>query len=247
MQKAVFSFFDLTGSMVEPWVKDGYQCFIFDIQHPNCPPRRQAEAGINPIKVSGDYTEWPAVINELMQEYIVEMIFSFPPCTDLAVSGAAHFAKKLMVDPLYRDKAMDMVYFAGNIAYGYGIPSIIENPVSVISSEWRKPDYMFHPYEYGGYLPEDDKSPHDLIPDRDAYTKKTCLWICNAPFNIPKKKPVDLPEDYTYSPQHLKLGGKSLKTKNIRSATPRGFAHAVWKANKDNFLPKQQPRFLAWG
>jgi len=29
----------------------------------------------------------------------------------------------------------------------------------------------------------------------------------------------------------LKLGGKSAKTKNIRSATPRGFAIAVMAAN----------------
>ena len=34
-----------------------------------------------------------------------------------------------------------------------------------------------------------------------------------------------------YSDQHNKLGGKSLKTKNIRSATPRGFAQAVFEAN----------------
>jgi len=34
-----------------------------------------------------------------------------------------------------------------------------------------------------------------------------------------------------YSDQFKKLGGKSLKTKNIRSATPRGFAKAVMIAN----------------
>ena len=35
----------------------------------------------------------------------------------------------------------------------------------------------------------------------------------------------------TGSPQWGKLGGKSLRTKNIRSATPRGFARAVFEAN----------------
>lgn len=34
-----------------------------------------------------------------------------------------------------------------------------------------------------------------------------------------------------HSRQHLKLGGRSMKTKNIRSATPRGFARAVFLAN----------------
>jgi hypothetical protein len=245
--KAVLSLFDLTGAMVEPWIKDGYQCFIFDIQHPDISIPDQLEAGTNPVKVSGDYQDWNLIIGRLVQDWKVEMIFSFPPCTDLAVSGASHFAKKLMVDPLYRQKAMDMVYFAGNIAYGYDIPCMIENPVSVISSEWRKPDYIFHPYEYGGYIPIEDKtSPYDLIPTRDAYTKKTCLWIRNGhdvDFNMPEKRPVELPTDYKYSPQHLKLGGKSLKTKNIRSATPRGFAYAIWDANRDNFkaTPTQYP------
>ena len=114
-----------------------------------------------------------------------------------------------------------------------------------ISSEWRKPDYIFHPYEYGGYIPIEDKtSPYDLIPTRDAYTKKTCLWIRNGhdvDFNMPEKRPVELPTDYKYSPQHLKLGGKSLKTKNIRSATPRGFAIAIWQANKDNLDAARYP------
>ena len=236
--KAVLSLFDLTGAMVEPWIKDDYQCFIFDIQHPDVSIPDQLEAGANPVKVSGDYQDWNLIIGRLVQDYTVEMLFSFPPCTDLAVSGASHFSKKLMIDPLYRQKAMDMVYFAGNIAYGYDLPCMIENPVSVISTEWRKPDYTFHPYEYGGYLPEDDESPYDLIPDRDAYTKKTCLWIRNGhkvDFHMPEKRPVELPEGYKYSPQHLKLGGKSLKTKNIRAATPRGFATAIWLANRDNF------------
>ena len=32
--------------------------------------------------------------------------------------------------------------------------------------------------------------------------------------------------------QHKKLGGKSERTKNIRSATPRGFSQAVYEVNK---------------
>lgn len=48
-------------------------------------------------------------------------------------------------------------------------------------------------------------------------------------FVMPEKKKVDW--DGLYSQQHRKLGGKSDKTKNIRSATPRGFARAVFLAN----------------
>ena len=49
---------------------------------------------------------------------------------------------------------------------------------------------------------------------------------------MPEKKPVEV--DNGYSDQHKKLGGKSLKTKNIRSATPREFAQAVFEANNQH-------------
>ena len=230
MKAAIVSLFDLTGGMVQPWVEAGYQCFIFDIQHPDVSITQQLQEGANPVKISGDYSKWGAVGYTIFNNFDVKMLFSFPPCTDLAVSGASHFKKKEQADPEYRNKAMAMVHTGENIATFYDVPFMIENPVSVISSLWRKPDYIFHPYEYGGYLGADDVSPYDVIPAQDRYTKKTCLWTGNG-FIMPEKKPVELPTNYKYSPQHLKLGGAGLKTKNLRSVTPRGFAWAVKFAN----------------
>jgi hypothetical protein len=57
---------------------------------------------------------------------------------------------------------------------------MLENPVGVLSSYWRKPDHTFDPCDYGGYL----------NPAGDAYTKKTCLWTGGG-FIMPGKKPVD--------------------------------------------------------
>ena len=80
----------------------------------------------------------------------------------------------------------------------------------------------------------DDQAEHPLWPDyiaaKDAYPKKTCLWTGNG-FTMPWTDAVE-PED-GHSRQHLKLGGKSMKTKNIRSATPRGFAKAVYEFNSE--------------
>ena len=101
----------------------------------------------------------------------------------------------------------------------------------MLSTLWRKPNYSFHPYEYGGYIdPEHAEHPKwpDYIAPMDAYPKKTCLWTSDD-FTMPVPSPV-YPEK-GHSRQHLKLGGKSMKTKNIRSATPRGFAQAVFNAN----------------
>ena len=188
-------------------------------------------------RVGGDASTWGERIAEICEDFAVEMLFGFPPCTDLAISGAGHFAAKAATNPNYRADAMALVYMARDIGEAYNVPYAIENPVSVISSQWRKPDHIFQPCDFGGYLPEDDGgNPYpDIIPARDAYTKKTCLWTGNG-FKMPEARPVS-PVKYqdrnglNYSALHWKLGGKSLRTKNIRSATPRGFAQAVFAAN----------------
>ena len=122
-----------------------------------------------------------------------------------------------------------LVMYVGD---AFGCKWAAENPVSVLSTLWRKPDYSFHPYEYGGYLPVSDEHPTypEYIKPRDAYPKKTCIWSGNG-FVMPAKKSVSIEPGYL--DQYKKLGGKSLKTKNIRSATPRGFAKAVFLANKE--------------
>ena len=156
-------------------------------------------------------------------------------------------SEKKKANPRFQKEAMELVYLVRDIGISYQCPWFFENPVSMISSFYKKPDYTFSPHEYGGYLPEDEDLHHaglfwqrlcdvspdtnDIIPPRDRYTKKTCIWSGNG-FVMPEKKPVELPDGYTYSPQYKRLGGRSHKTKNIRSKTPRGFARAVWMANR---------------
>ena len=229
--KAVISLFDLTGEAVKPWAEAGYHTFQFDAQHPV-----NLSGQGRQYTVGGDASTWAEPIARIMESYDVQMLYGFPPCTDLAVSGARHFATKAEANPNYLKEAMSLVYLVRDIGEQYNVPYMIENPVSRISSQWRKPDYMFNPCDFGGYLPEDDTSPYpSVIPARDAYTKKTCLWTGNG-FRMPEAGPVE-PEKFqdrnglNYSGPAFKLGGKSLRTKNIRSATPRGFARAVFLAN----------------
>ena len=217
-QKAILSLFDYTTETVKPWAEAGYICYCVDIQH----PAGESRDG-NIIKVGADIFTW-----DPPQDVQFRFCIGFPPCTDLAVSGARHFASKQAADPEYRNKAMALVYRCRDIAESLSVPYCIENPVSVISSEWRKPDHIFHPHQYGGYILAEDAT-HPIWPDhiapRDAYPKKTCLWSGGG-FEMPAPLPVPVPAGY--SAQFNKLGGKSLKTKNIRSATPRGFALALF-------------------
>lgn len=228
MKKAIF-LYDYTGLMARPWLDAGYECWLFDGQHT---PGVTREGNIVKVGMWFDAAkvqEHSVVISEMVGDG-VEMVFGFPECTHLAVSGAAHFAKKLADDPMIQIKATVLATLVEAVGVKCDAKWAAENPVSVLSTLWRKPNFSFHPWEYGGYLPEDDLHPTwpDYIAPRDAYPKKTCIW-CGNGFVEPERRPVI--EPHGYSTQHSKLGGKSLRTKNIRSATPRGFARAVFEAN----------------
>mgnify|MGYP003682223585 CR=1 FL=1 len=150
---------------------------------------------------------------------------SFAPCTDLAVSGAAHFERKRQVDPEFQTKAAKLARLASEFGCAYAV----ENPVSVLATLWKKPDMYWNPCDFAGYCPV---GPHpefpDIVPAQDRYNKKTCLWTGNG-FILPTFK--HLPPVQKANPAHEKLGGKSARTKYIRSLTPRGFARAVFEAN----------------
>ena len=88
-----------------------------------------------------------------------DVLIAHPPCTHLAVSGARHFAAK-RADGRQQD-ALDFVRMLMNAP----IPRIaIENPISVISSEIRKPDQIIQPWQFG-----------------HGETKATCLWLKGLP------------------------------------------------------------------
>ena len=230
--KIVISLYDYTGEALKPWALAGYQCIAYDIQH-DIPHYEQFEGG---GRIDYKYADLHSIgtldkIYDSLSGKEVTFAMAFPVCTDMAVSGAAHFKRKRERDPLFQRKAANYAIWCAELFQALDCPYFIENPVSVLSTLWRKPDYSFHPFEYGGYI-EPDEAEHPKWPDyiapMDAYTKKTCLWT-GGDFTMPDKSPVE--PEAGYSRQHLKLGGKSMKTKNIRSATPRGFAQAVFNAN----------------
>lgn len=92
-------------------------------------------------------------------DYPWDLMIAHPPCTDLSVSGARHFAAKRM-----DGRQQASVSFFLRLAKA-DIPHIaIENPVCIISSLWRKPDQTIQPWQFG-----------------HGETKATCLWLKNLP------------------------------------------------------------------
>lgn len=177
-------------------------------------------------------------------------VLSFAPCTDLAVAGAKHFERKRKENPFFQ---VDAVAMARLVEY-WDCPSIVENPVSVLASMWKKPTGYVHPWEFAGVCPE---GPHpeapDLIPPRDMYNKKTGLWCQNgalmpAPFTLTGYRTSDNGglEAYTRTPDDVdfpgwkKLGGKSARTKHLRSLTPRGMAWSIYYTNAPKVMLRAQ-------
>lgn len=228
-QKVIWSLFDGSGLAGEEAANMGHKviCFNFDGGDHGDYAKFNARVMHDNIDYINVFIDSKFQHEAISGKFgIPDFIMAFPPCTDLAVSGAAHFERKRKADPDFQIKAVETAKIAANIGDALGVPYIIENPVSVLASMWRKPDFIFNPWEYGGYLPDGDCHPWfpEFIAPRDAYPKKTCLWTSPG-LTIPDRNPVKRPDGF--SNQHKKLGGKSAKTKLIRSLSPRGFFKAL--------------------
>lgn len=94
-----------------------------------------------------------------------DLLVAFPPCTYLAVCA------NRWVDESRLAKRAEALEFVLKLAY-CGIPKIcIENPRSVLSSLWRKPDQCVQPWQYG----------HGEV-------KSTFLWL----HGLPALKPTEI-------------------------------------------------------
>jgi hypothetical protein len=220
------SLFDTSGIMLRDWALAGFDTLAVDLEGSDYVDRYKVR------HTRGDALDvWRNGTADG-----ASIIFGFPPCTDLAISGAGYWKKK---GPKVREDAMRLVYVTPSLGLRLGIPWMIENPRSVITSEWREADYRFNPCDYGGYLPEDDVSEEPFIPNRDAYNKLTCIWAGGG-FIMPRKKRIPpeahKPETFTH------MGGGHPERQYIRALTPRGFAEAVFLANVDSVRAKVSTR-----
>jgi hypothetical protein len=189
-----------------PWAKKGYRCLAVDIQ--NAEERREYDGG-GFIDFSGES------VLDLPDDFCkgAMLAFAFPPCTDLASSGARWWKAKEERAPGTLDRAVCFAKRCWELiskANAYAL----ENPIGRLATHWRKPDEKFDPYEYGGYN-----------FGQDAYTKKTCLWT-GGRWSTPPKMPV---EPVLGSKMHRMPGGGRKKSRNDRSVTPRGWANAVFE------------------
>jgi len=127
-----------------------------------------------------------------------DLMIAHPPCTHLSVSGARHFSVK-RID----GRQQSAISFFMMLAKA-DIPRIaIENPVCIMSSIWRKPDQIIHPWMFG-----------------HGETKATCLWLKG----LPKLSPTSEVDGREHRIHRMPPSADRAK---IRSETYQGIANAM--------------------
>ena len=168
---------------------------------------------------SGGHPEWHLqqdVLPLLKEKW--DMIIAFPPCTYLTVTGNRWFnidryGEKAIQRHKHRKDAIDFFMAFANANCE---KMAIENPVGIMSSEWRKPNQIINPWQFG-----------------DAFEKKTCLWLKGLPelqptniVEIPPRKKFDsgksMPSWYAEA-WHLPKEERA----KLRSKTFPGIARAM--------------------
>lgn len=113
----------------------------------------------------------------------------FPPCTHLAVSGAAYFEQKKKDGR--QKQAIDFFMYCINSDIKF---TGVENPIGIMSTEYKKPDQIIQPYFFG-----------------DDEQKATCLWLKNLPKLVHTDKPNLFESEITHVKPYFIISKKSGK------------------------------------
>lgn len=151
------------------------------------------------LECSGGHPEWHIQGDaiEILYSRRWDLVISFPPCTDLAVSGARHFERKRKDGSQQKS-----IYFFMEFVKYNGLMAI-ENPIGIMSSIYRKPDQIIQPWQFG-----------------HGETKATCLWL----FGLPKLTPTNIVEGRE---QKIWKMPPSKDRAKLRSKTYPGIAKAM--------------------
>ena len=182
----LLSLFDYSGNWSRPYREAGYEVIQLD------------------KKLGIDLLYWDYTQIHKPSKVLIAM-----PCTDYALSGAKHFARKDADGTT--EKSQEIMRKVKEIL-DYFQPDIwcLENPMTRIHklNPWLgEVKFKFNPYDF-----------------EDGCQKQTWLF---GKFNIPVKTPGKNQGNWMYT----NLGGKSERTKELRSITPLGFAYAFYEAN----------------
>lgn len=136
---------EFSGVVREAFRKLGYDAWSCDLLPSEIPSNKHIQDNVLNIL---NWKKW-------------DLMIAHPPCTYLAVSGARWFKDR-------QEEQKAALKFVRQLMHA-PVPRIcIENPISIISTQIRKPDQIIQPWQFG-----------------HGETKSTCLWLKNLPKLIP--------------------------------------------------------------
>ena len=167
-----------SGTVRDAFIKRGHDAISCDIIPTSSPGPH----------IQGDVLE---VINDGW-----DMMIAFPPCTHLAVSGARWFKDK-------QQEQKEAIRFFMSLAMAAIPETAIENPISIMSTRYRKPDQIIQPWQFG-----------------HGETKATCLWL----HELPLLEPTNIVEGREARIHRMPPGPDRAR---LRSKTFQGIADAM--------------------
>lgn len=217
--RLIVSIYDYSGQWPADYIAAGYPVILWDYKKEGCILQ----------KFNRLYGE---ILDAVEAGFIPWGLMGAPPCTDVSNAGAQYWPTKDSAQApepyapwTQTEYAKSMIEIFLHLVHLFPWTWwTMENPPGRLeklvpeAAPFRK--MLFNPFDYG-----------------DPYPKKTILWgefntdLCKLPV-----KPVTVTQTtngraYQTSEMMYKTGGKSERTKTVRSNTPRGFAKAFFTAN----------------
>lgn len=169
---------------------------------------------IEPTDIPGNH--YQGDVKDILKEGW-DMMIAHPPCTYLTVTGNKWFK------PEYKDRfptrqqdRKDAIKFFMMLAEAPIDKIVIENPIGIMSTTYKKPNQIIHPWQFG----------HEA-------SKSTCLWIKGLP-NLEPTNIVGKGEFVTYksgkrmTKWYADAASKPPKERaKIRNTTFTGIAQAM--------------------
>jgi hypothetical protein len=143
-----------------------------------------------------------------------DLLIAHPDCRYMALSGARWESE----DPTRRAKRVRAERFAKSLGVGALVQHIphrlLEQPMSRLSTAWRKPDQIIHPWQFG-----------------HKKNKTTWLWLRGLPLLVPTKIVGPMPKNASKAQKRswneVHHAPPGLERERDRSRTFEGIARAI--------------------
>lgn len=174
------------------------------------------------LPCSGGHPEWHIQDDALKVAYSGEwdLMVAHPPCTFLSTVANRWYSEKHLSSVLQFERERRLNNRAAAIRFAIKLMEApiekiaMENPVGVLSTQFRKPDQLIHPYFFG-----------------DPHQKQTHLWLKNLPVLTyepsPKPEPVYRLRSNGKPISFVESLGRHPERAKMRSKTFPGIAQAM--------------------